>query len=170
MLVFGTRHYGPVDRIEGVGRVLTRFIHIWFVPLVPIGSTFVVRETDDGVQGIDVGLNLRSVLVAWTRTACVVGGFGALSLGLLSGLTTAIDGGKAGQKLLQKGPKGVTYAEAFDVAGSLGFTVGAFVALLAAGLVFWGVGRLFRDATGARRAELMGRLGIAPGLDAPAPL
>lgn len=170
MIVYGMRHYGPVDRIEGVGVVKTRFIHIWFVPLVPIGSTFVVSEDDDGVKGVGVGLNLRSVVVAWTRTACLLGAFGAVSMGLLTGMSTVIDGADAGQKLLKKGAKAVTYSEAFDVAGNLGLTVGAFVAVGVCILTWWGVGRLFRDAKGARKAELMGKLGIAPGVDDPAGL
>jgi len=170
MIVYGMRHYGPVDRIENVGVVKTRFIHIWFVPLIPIGSTFVLSETDDGVQGVGVGLNIRSILVAWTRTGCLLGGFAALSGGILTGLATVVDGSKAGEKLIHKGAKAVTYSEAFDVAGSLGLTIGAFAAVGFCILMFWGIGRLFRDAKGARKAELMGKLGIAPGVDDPVEL
>jgi hypothetical protein len=167
MIVYGMRHYGPVDRIENVGVVKTRFIHIWFVPLVPLGSTFIVKETDDGVQGVGVGLNFRSVLVAWSRTAALIGGFGAMSVGALGAMGILIDGSKTGQKLMKKGAKAVSNAEAMDMASNIGMAVGGFVGLLFCILLFWGIGRMFRDAKGARKAELMGKLGIAPGVDDP---
>lgn len=37
-LIWGTRYYGSVDRIRGLGPVETRFFHMFFFPLVPLGS------------------------------------------------------------------------------------------------------------------------------------
>jgi len=165
MIIYGMRHYGPADGIEGVGEVQTRFIHIWFIPLIPIGSTFVVGETDDGVQGVPVGLSFRSIFVAWTRAGSVLGALGAIAGGSMLAMAGLLDGADAGEKLMKGGMKAVSTSEALGVAGSLGGAAFAFFGLLFCVFLYWGVGRLFRHARGARKAELMGKLGIAPGVD-----
>ncbi len=165
MTVYGTRHYGSVDAIEGVGSVQTRFIHIWFIPLVPIGSTFVVGEDGDEVRGVPLALHLRSIRVAWTRAGSVLGALGAVSGGSMLAVYGLLDGAEAGQKLLKSGIKAVSYSDALGVAGRLGGAVGALVGLVLCGLLYWGVGRLFRVAKDTRKAELMATLNIAPGID-----
>ena len=167
MIFYGMRHYGPVDRIEGVGLIKTRFIHIWFIPVVPMGSTFVTRETEDGVYGVSVGLNARSVAVAWIRTLCVFGGIALTIGGVTSALLAAMTAFEAAKKGVHNGLAAVGSHEVLGVFGGIGMFVGAVLGVLFAVLLFWGVGHIFRDARGSRKAELMGQLGIAPGLDDP---
>jgi len=64
MIVFGTRLFGWVDGIEGEGMVATRFFHVMFVPLVPMGSVFMV----DDDRGVQLPLSVKSVIVAWVRS------------------------------------------------------------------------------------------------------
>ena len=63
MLIFGTHRFGWVDHIEGLGTVSTRFFHIMYVPLIPLGSALV-----EGDRGVRIGLSIESVLVAWLRS------------------------------------------------------------------------------------------------------
>jgi len=63
MIVWGTRMYGWVDGIEGQGMVATRFFHLMFVPLIPLGSVFMV----DDDRGTSISLSWKSVLVAYVR-------------------------------------------------------------------------------------------------------
>jgi hypothetical protein len=65
MVVYGTHRFGYVDQVPGVGAVATRFIHIMFIPLIPLGSQFVLEDD----SGIAVGWSLKSVIVAYVRAA-----------------------------------------------------------------------------------------------------
>jgi len=49
------------------------FVHIWFIPLIPLQSVLVM---DDGTGNnrARIPLSLRSVLVAWFRGACCLTG------------------------------------------------------------------------------------------------
>lgn len=79
MSVFGTRLYGKVDEVPGMGHVATVFFHINFVPLIPTKTWFVLDQTSEGWNGAPVSMSGKSILVAWMRTACVlsflIGGF-----------------------------------------------------------------------------------------------
>src|SRR5437762_2645960 len=43
LLVWGSKLYGRVDDVPGMFYVATRFGHLWYLPLIPMGS-FVVLE------------------------------------------------------------------------------------------------------------------------------
>jgi hypothetical protein len=73
MVVFGSRLYGKVDAIPGLGHVATKFGHLNFVPLIPMESWFVVGEQGDGWRGKAIPMSAKSVLVAWGRTLVCVG-------------------------------------------------------------------------------------------------
>lgn len=81
IIFYGTRLYGKVDQIDDTGiHVATKFFHIWFVPLIPLGSTLVIKKTDDGWNGLPVPFSFKSLLAAWGRLLCIPGvivGFGA---------------------------------------------------------------------------------------------
>jgi hypothetical protein len=62
MIVVGTHDYGTVDRYQQTS-VVTRFVHLWFVPLWPIGS--IVRSTLR--PPFAVPLVARSVFAAYAR-------------------------------------------------------------------------------------------------------
>lgn len=70
MIVAGTRLAGKVDQTR-VGFVVTRFVHVWFVPLVPLSSWFV---TEAGARAIP--LSFRSVFAGYARGFGVVAALG----------------------------------------------------------------------------------------------
>lgn len=65
MIVFGTRKFGWVDEVEGLGTIATTFIHVMFVPLIPTATHLMI----DDDRGIPMPLYAKSVLVAWIRSA-----------------------------------------------------------------------------------------------------
>ena len=68
MFFFGDNYYGQVDRVRGLFFVRTRFLHIWFVPLIPRESYLFFDEQPDGQYiGVRIPLNWKSVFVAWMR-------------------------------------------------------------------------------------------------------
>jgi len=73
MIVFGKRLYGKVDLVPGLFYVATNFVHIWYVPLVPLGSNLIIHEDKEGWQGMPLGLSFKSFLVAWLRGASIAG-------------------------------------------------------------------------------------------------
>lgn len=70
---WGTDLYGSVDEIPGVGHVATKFGFINYVPILPMGTYFVVAQTGDGWRGVDLPVSFKSILVAWLRTAAFIG-------------------------------------------------------------------------------------------------
>lgn len=69
-IFFGSRMYGQVDKTPDVGWVSTKFLHLQFVPLIPVGSYLI--EEFDGVASAKVPFSWKSVLVAWMRAAIVL--------------------------------------------------------------------------------------------------
>lgn len=153
MIVYGMRHYGKVDEVDGLGYIKTRFAHIWFLPLVPLGSMFVMSEEGDGVQGLKVGLSGRSVVAAWSRTWVVLTTLGMLALmgfGVIGLIDTLIDGNGVNESTVSAALMSVG-------AGGLGF-FGLFFNVA----LWWGIGRFLGRASPARAAELRRQLGITP--------
>lgn len=70
MIVAGTRLAGKVDQ-SSAGYVVTRFVHVWFVPLVPLSSWFV---TEAGARSIP--FSLKSAFVGYARGFGVVAALG----------------------------------------------------------------------------------------------
>jgi hypothetical protein len=66
MIVFGHRLYGTIDRCRAT-YVATRFVHIWFVPIIPIGSHLVVANVGSRIQSLPLGMHGRSVLAGYGR-------------------------------------------------------------------------------------------------------
>lgn len=82
IIVWGTKLYGKVDEIEGVGYVATQFGHLFWLPLIPFQSFFVTRDGKHDFDGVPIGLNLKSVLAGYGRVFSVLfilGGLGALN-------------------------------------------------------------------------------------------
>jgi hypothetical protein len=79
MVVFGARLYGKVHAVPGVFYVSTRFLHVFFVPLVPT-SSWVILDTahrhgwfDSQRKGRQLGRILwRSAALAWVRLALLL--------------------------------------------------------------------------------------------------
>ena len=77
MLVFGHNYFGLVDQVPGLFYVMTRFVHIWWLPLVPWESWVIA---DDGQHSHRIPLSWKSVFVDWSRFAL---GFLFVFLGLM---------------------------------------------------------------------------------------
>jgi hypothetical protein len=86
IIIWGQRMYGRVDAVPGLCYVVTRFFHLWYLPLIPLGSFAVVAEQGESFMGASVPLSIKSVLVAWLRCALVVGTIVCLVLTVVHGL------------------------------------------------------------------------------------
>jgi hypothetical protein len=94
IIVYGTRCFGRADAIEGLGHVSCRFVHIMFVPLVPIETIFM---TDDG-RGAKLPFSFKAAASGWLRggalvtgIACVFAALANFSGGdLITGAATAV--------------------------------------------------------------------------------
>ncbi|NOK21685.1 hypothetical protein [Corallococcus carmarthensis] len=84
MVIFGSRLFGKVDAIPGLGYVATKFGHINFVPLIPLEGWLVVAEEGNGWRGQAIGMSGKSVLVAWARFVFIVAGLISLVVGFVA--------------------------------------------------------------------------------------
>lgn len=80
IVVYGTRLYGKVRRC-GSSFLATRFVHIWYVPLIPIGTQLVLEELDDGYRGIPAPFSFRSMFAAYLRVWGPIALIAALVMG-----------------------------------------------------------------------------------------
>lgn len=73
--IFGTRSFGYVDRIPGIGYVATQFFHVNFVPLFPVKTFFILEgtESDNGFRGQQLSMSGKSVLAGYLRMWGVYG-------------------------------------------------------------------------------------------------
>jgi hypothetical protein len=67
-MFFGEIHVGMVDRVPRVGYVVTRFHHLNFLPIAPLGSYFVFLGPES--YEVKIPLSIKSVLMGWFRGAC----------------------------------------------------------------------------------------------------
>ena len=88
IVIYGTRFYGQVDRHAGQHQ-LTKFFHIYYVPLVPVGTLWVTRELDPGYSGHAVQMSGRSVLAGYARVWGPVVAIGAIAAGSVGGVIAA---------------------------------------------------------------------------------
>ena len=84
IIVWGTIEAGRVDEVPKLFHVATRFGHVYYLPLIPLGSFAVFEKTASGFQGAKIPLSLKSVLVAWLRAASIIGGAGLAIFGCVS--------------------------------------------------------------------------------------
>jgi hypothetical protein len=92
----GQNFYGKIDRVPGLFFVATQFIHLLYIPVIPMGAHLVIEDADDmalrsrsparyrTAKSIDflvggnsfrsakLGFNLRSLLYAWVNIALVI--------------------------------------------------------------------------------------------------
>src|SRR5687768_15557047 len=106
VIVWGTTNAGKVDEVPGLFHVVTRFGHLYYVPLFPTGSYVVLEESSDGgFRGVSIPISFKSWMVAWLRAGCVVSLIAAAIIGF------------------------VTFAEAHRHPGSYAWTVPALLAV-----------------------------------------
>src|SRR5688572_612709 len=126
IIIFGTRHYGMVDRHVGQYAV-TRVFHLYYLPILPLGTMWVTAKNGDALSGHKVSFYGRSIAAAFLRPW-------GIGVGVLCGLL--------GIGALQRG----------DTGGGIGFLVAA--ATLAA-LAFWSFRqRDVRDERASRERDL----------------
>src|SRR5262249_805729 len=89
IIVWGERFCGKIDKVPGLFYVTTRFAHVWYLPLVPLQSYIITGETEGGYRGLPIPLRLRSVLMAWGRTALIAVAVVAGVIALFEGLELA---------------------------------------------------------------------------------
>jgi len=88
IIVWGTTHAGKVDEVPGgMFHVVTRFGHLYYLPLIPMASFVVLEKTPGGFHGTQIPLSLKSIGVAWLRVFCV---FAMIVCGVIL-LVAAID-------------------------------------------------------------------------------
>jgi len=73
VIITGVRFAGKVDAVPRIGHVATRFFHLYYVPLIPLGTYLVTREGDTDFAGVALPLSGKSILVGWLRTAAWIG-------------------------------------------------------------------------------------------------
>ncbi len=133
VIYYGTKLFGKVDRVPGIGFVATRFFHVQGFPLFPLGS-YAVHDGSDGTPGafleIPLGLRLKSVLAGYLRASFAMA---ALSFGTL-GLLEAI-------RVMAPPPAG-SATPAWHFLAAFAGVIGAFAAFLKAPAPFWCLGWL----------------------------
>ncbi len=80
ILIFGHRDYGRVEA-HGGEYAATRFFHVYFVPLVPTSSRWIVGHTADGTLGHPIAMHGKSVAAAYLRVGGPVLAVGTLGAG-----------------------------------------------------------------------------------------
>ncbi|HVK76909.1 MAG TPA: hypothetical protein VM734_26465 [Kofleriaceae bacterium] len=88
IIIWGTRHYGRVDSVEG-GFAATKFAHVWFLPLVPMGSMWVTADTGEGLYGHEIPLAGKSVAAGYLRLWGPVAAVAGIVAGSLTGFAVA---------------------------------------------------------------------------------
>lgn len=131
IIIYGSRLYGKVDVVPGFFHVETKFGHLWYIPLIPVGSYLILNKSGDGWNGVQIPLNFKSICFAWLRAASLVGGVVASIIALATAkegvehwLTPAMVGvGSLITFALFTMHKGFTHAS-YDRAHQLGELVG----------------------------------------------
>ena len=77
ILVWGSRIYGKTDEVPGMFYVGTKFGHLWFFPLIPLGSYLVLPDSKGEEQATKLSFSFKSFALAWLRAASLV--IGALA-------------------------------------------------------------------------------------------
>jgi hypothetical protein len=73
LIIWGSGMYGKVDEVPQFCHVSTRFGHLWYIPMIPMGSYAVLEQSGGEFRGVAIPLSGKSILMAWLRTAIVLG-------------------------------------------------------------------------------------------------
>jgi hypothetical protein len=82
-LIYGRRSYGKVSHVPGLFYVVTQFVHLYYLPLVPYQSYLVIdgSEQGDEFQGVRIRFDWSSILATYLRTG--LGFFAVVGASLL---------------------------------------------------------------------------------------
>jgi len=89
LIVYGTRHYGKVEDHD-CQYAVTRFAHVYFVPLFPLESFWVTGEEEDGFRGHPVRLSGKSVAAGYLRVWGPILAIGGVASGGLAGIAGGV--------------------------------------------------------------------------------
>jgi hypothetical protein len=101
IIVYGTRFYGKVNAC-GRSFLGTQFFHIYYVPLIPIGTHLILEEHLGGTfKGIKSAFSFKSIAAAYLRVwgpiACLAAlAIGGSALDEVEGLGTLVVGAMMG--------------------------------------------------------------------------
>jgi hypothetical protein len=88
IVIFGTAFYGQVDG-HGGQRQLTKFFHLYYVPIAPVGTLWVTRDLARGHNGHAVAMSGRSVVAGYARVWGPLAAIGAMVAGGVGGWVAA---------------------------------------------------------------------------------
>lgn len=66
IIIYGTRFYGKV-KAAGRSFLGTQFVHLYYVPLIPIGTHLILEENGGSYKGIKTAFSFKSMLAAYLR-------------------------------------------------------------------------------------------------------
>jgi hypothetical protein len=89
IVIYGTGFYGKVDD-HGGQHQLTKFFHIYYVPLIPVGTLWSMQRLDDGYQGHAVKMSGKSVLAGYARVWGPLAAIGGIVTGGVGGIAAAV--------------------------------------------------------------------------------
>jgi hypothetical protein len=80
VIIWGSVNAGKVDEVPGgMFHVVTRFGHLYYIPLIPMGSFIVLEKMSDGsFNGAPIPMSWKSILTGWLRGGSIVAMIGAL--------------------------------------------------------------------------------------------
>jgi hypothetical protein len=81
VIIYGIRNYGRVEE-HGGEYATTAFFHLWFAPLIPTGSTWVIGKSPQGELGHSIKLHAKSVAAGYLRVWGAVAAIGNVVAGL----------------------------------------------------------------------------------------
>src|SRR4051794_6499134 len=82
IIVYGTRFYGKVKAC-GSSFLGTQFVHIWYVPLIPVGTHLVLGESGNGnFRSIKTEFSFKSMMAGYLRVWGPIGVLAAIGLTL----------------------------------------------------------------------------------------
>jgi hypothetical protein len=71
VIIFGSRLYGKVDVVPGLFHVETKFGHLWYIPLIPLGTYLILNKQAGQWHGVSIPFSFKSLLFAWLRAGLV---------------------------------------------------------------------------------------------------
>lgn len=82
VIIYGTRFYGKVQAC-GSSHVGTQFVHLYYLPLIPIGTHLILEQNADGThKGLKTAFSFRSMLAAYLRVWGPIAVIAAICIGM----------------------------------------------------------------------------------------
>ncbi|MEA2753151.1 MAG: hypothetical protein QOI41_7294 [Myxococcales bacterium] len=82
VIIYGTRFYGKVQAC-GRSHVGTQFVHLYYLPLIPIGTHLILEQNADGTyKGLKTAFSFRSMMAAYLRVWGPIAVIAAICIGM----------------------------------------------------------------------------------------